>query len=302
MTPRSVPGARPVRFENLRRSRPGSTGSWSTPAATGSGHTSDGRNWQAVPSDQLKVFERVSLSSIVAGPNGYVAVGSRENLSYPNDDHPWSEGVAFHSFDGLTWTQAGFRDGGKVSQGTHTLSRPVATSKGYVALHYQEDGYAPNVWYSADGLVWDRTYGELPFECGGAPDLAAGSEGILAYCAGVGWSSDGIGPPILEPDHGPWVSADGKTWSRAPADCPYWAHQSWVAGDGTRIVVVSGGNVYWSSDTRTWTLGASTPELASDPHWAGSSDASLTGPILIVQTRGADGSHGGVFMGRASGQ
>ena len=259
-------------------------------------HTSDGRSWQAMPSGQMQLFERVSINSIVSGPNGFVAVGTRVNPSYPRYDEAWTEGVAFHSFDGLTWTQARFRDGTNISDATGMRPYPVvATASGYVALHDQEDGYPPAIWLSADGLTWDRSSAAMPFEC--SPELVAGSSGILAYCAGVGWSNDG-GSLQLQPDMPSWVSADGKTWRKAPADCPYWHNLSWVAGDGKRIVIITGDSVYWSTDATTWTRGASTPVPSGNAHEAGPLDASLFGSTIVILTRGPnEPSVLGVYLG-----
>ncbi len=91
----------------------------------------------------------------------------------------------------------------------------VAGGPGLVAAGYDSSGGDRDaaVWWSADGRVWSRVPGDEAVFGGGADQtiwsVTAGGPGLVA----AGFDSSGG-----DRDAAVWGSADGRVWSRVPAD------------------------------------------------------------------------------------
>jgi len=239
--------------------------------------SSDGQTWQLLPTRTTAPFDRVWIASIAAGPKGLVAFG----LHYPVVGSP--ENVVFHSPDGTSWSSAAFPYQSSESP-VVLVQQVIATSAGFVAVSGGGADEA-TAWYSADGLSWKRA--STP---GGSTDpamqAAAGSDGMVAY-------SDKL-----------WVSADGRTWHIADTP-PYFYGSSWIAGDGTQIMVISGQSVYqyvyWSQDGKTWHRGDSTPALPGVSIGAGGSAWILGSTVIAVGQEQERASPQNLYVGRIEG-
>jgi hypothetical protein len=238
--------------------------------------SSDGQTWQRLPAQTTAPFDRVWIASIAAGPKGLVAFG----LHYPVVGSP--ESVVLHSPDGTSWSSAAFPHQSSGSP-VGLVQQVIATSAGFVAVSGGGADEA-TAWQSADGLSWKRA--STP---GGSTDpamhAAAGSDGMVAY-------SDKL-----------WVSADGRTWHIADTP-PYFYGSSWIAGDGTQIMVISGQSVYqylyWSQDGKTWHRGDSTPALPGVSIGAGGS-AWILGSTVIAVGQEKEASPQNLYVGHIKG-
>jgi hypothetical protein len=114
------------------------------------------------------------MNSVTAGPGGIVAVGS---------DIDAKHAVAWHSADGLTWTQAPEATSLE-NHGLRIEMRSVAwTAAGYVAgghLLFGTQYPAAVVWTSLDGLAWSRANEPASFSQGKIQGIAAGGPGVVA--------------------------------------------------------------------------------------------------------------------------
>jgi hypothetical protein len=114
------------------------------------------------------------MNSVTAGPQGIVAVGS---------DIGSQRAVAWHSDDGVTWTEA--PDAPSLeNHGLRIEMRAVAwTPAGYVAgghLLFGTQYPTAVVWTSPDGLVWTRANEPPSFSQGKIQGIAAGGPGVVA--------------------------------------------------------------------------------------------------------------------------
>ncbi len=119
------------------------------------------------------------IDDLAAGPAGMVGVGfhSSEGLDI--------SGVALHSTDGLTWTEATNTDGSFFGSAVQTVHPLIGG--GYVALGYApraDDSYLEDgaAWFSADGSDW-KLIARLD---GGFSQLntsALGSGGVVVFAS-----------------------------------------------------------------------------------------------------------------------
>ena len=96
-----------------------------------------------------------------------------------------------------------------------------------------------------------------------------------------------------------WVSADGRTWHIADTP-PYFYGSSWIAGDGTQIMVISGQSVCWSQDGKTWHCGDSSLALPRVSIGAGGS-AWILGSTVIAVGQEQEASPQNLYVGRIEG-
>jgi hypothetical protein len=122
-----------------------------------------------------------------------------------------------------------------------------ATTDGFVVVSVNPN--SPGAWFSPDGVHWTATTS--------APDKVS----VYAFATSAAAGRDGIAASLL------------KKWYRASPEGAKWqavgvgAHlpsNGWLAGDGDRVVIVSGREVDWSADGITWHRGTSTADLPED--------------------------------------
>jgi photosystem II stability/assembly factor-like uncharacterized protein len=173
----------------------------------------DGIRWQAAKPP--KSFVDASMEAVVAGPNGFVAVGSD---GYPgaNTQLPGARGAAaWTSVDGRSWTrapsQASFADG--------IMTGVRRTPSGYVAwgqtIPFSNSGGPPAtpIWTSADGLRWDRAFGITDAGGPGDPISSVLPMGDRLVAVGTRQLPDNLGAGS---GPGAWTSTDdGRTWIAA---------------------------------------------------------------------------------------
>jgi hypothetical protein len=173
-------------------------------------------------------FDDQGMYAVTAGGPGFVAVG----WDGSNGD---LDAAVWTSPNGSDWTRVEHDEGvfgGADDQGMYAVT---AGGPGLVAVGW--DGPSDNtnaaVWTSVDGLTWARV-GRDEDTFGGA-----GSQAMYAVTAG-GPGLVAVGDEQIEggSDAVVWVSTDGTSWARLPAD------EGPFAGDGNQSMygVVSTGS------------------------------------------------------------
>jgi hypothetical protein len=216
--------------------------------------STDGLEWERLPDTAVAPFTRVVITAMTVGATGVSALGTWQpatGTAFQNR--------AFHSADGISWSSTPFP-----SQGWFLLPSMVATSTGFAAVDGQTgaDGSA-TVWLSPDGLTWTKSGTQASKFCSG--HLAAGSGGMYTH------ATRGC------------FSADGKTWQEV-ADTPdpgIGGPPTWTTSNGSKILLLSGRDAFWSSDGRTWQLGRSTPSLPTFDGWPGGGAWLLSSRVLV---------------------
>ena len=138
--------------------------------------SADGQHFTPATAPQLN---GAGIEALVAGPSGMVGVGS-VSTDFFNDS-----GLAVHSTDGLSWTQATNTDG---SFGGSSLSRVHALpAGGYVALGYiprTDDSFLDDgaAWFSADGTDW-ALIARLDGGFSNLDTSAVGAGGVIVFAA-----------------------------------------------------------------------------------------------------------------------
>ena len=154
----------------------------------------DGASWTLAP--DLPVSEPVeyaatTMTSIVQGPSGLVAVGTWQTIDF-------STPRIWHSTDGQRWTSV------YVPSGFERIDALAVGGPGYVAAGLvSDDGFTgrPQVWTSADGRDW--TARDSQGLTANVNDVIGGA-GLLVAVGGGGTAA------------GAFVSSDGTTWTAAP--------------------------------------------------------------------------------------
>lgn len=154
----------------------------------------DGRVWEAI--DSLPVDEVAWFTGVVAGPDGFVAVGDDTGLST----------VVWFSPDGQTWSTAGLSP---VPDGDAIVVTPSDTGWAAVTAGPIDTG-GVQVWTSGDGLAWAEV------EVGDAPE----GQAVLSYCGTAPFASRGETWVLGQRESGDgddatvWVSTDaGVNWA-----------------------------------------------------------------------------------------
>jgi hypothetical protein len=157
----------------------------------------DGASWTLapdLPAEQADSNAATTMTSIVAGPGGLVAAGSRQGIDY-------SAPRTWQSADGQRWTSITVPSG---AAGGRIETLAVGGS-GYVGVGLvSDDGYTgrPQMWSSADGRAWTAVdSGALT----GSLNDVIGGDGMLVA---VGYNGTG-GLALLSAD-------GGATWTAAP--------------------------------------------------------------------------------------
>jgi hypothetical protein len=160
-----------------------------------------GQTWTR--SAQSPGFANAVISGVIAGPNGWVAVGLD---GYPQGGTQaiGVKGAAvWTSTDGLHWkreaTQASFAGAG--------MGQILRNGQGFIASgsDYPTATTAaePAIWTSPDGQTWTRISANQGFGESAAAEVNAVPDGLVATLTAWG------GPSVM------WFSADGATWKPA---------------------------------------------------------------------------------------
>jgi DNA-directed RNA polymerase specialized sigma24 family protein len=189
------------------------------------------------------------VDRIVVGPNGAVGVDETQ-LVYTGERWEYGPQLVFYrSADGVRFTEAtqppaaieagggpdrpvprpartpvrfgGFA-GDCAPSGWSTGSDPIhAAADGFLALtagHPADWGITPicepQVWFSADGDVWEQVGGPAPFGPSAAVSAVAYHDGRFAAIGAVGTETAGGAEPAL------WASTDGIAWQRVDIELP----------------------------------------------------------------------------------
>lgn len=167
--------------------------------------SADGLAWSRVTSEALGGTDFQSLNAVAYGGPGVVAVGG-----------DGSDAGVWVSDDGLAWIRVEDADLSSDREPTEIWGL-ASTSAGFLAVGEvgfdegmagQGTGTRPAVWFSADGLDWERLPDDTLKKYGvdGIDSVWGGGDGFLI----VGGAEDG---------EGIWTSENGHTWERV--DVPY---------------------------------------------------------------------------------
>jgi len=218
--------------------------------------------WSRVPHDEA-VFGGEgdqSMSSVIAGGPGLVAVGSAGS----EDD---GDAAVWTSVDGMTWSRVAHDEAVFGGEGAQSMSSVIAGGPGLVAVGSTGSDVRPwspgydadaAVWTSVDGITWSRVaHDEAVF--GGAVGesmfgVTVGGPGLVAV-GGPGQNADNGGDAVV------WTSVDGITWSRVPHDEAVFGGErvqsmfSVTIGSSGLVAVGSDsrGTIHNDSDAAAWT-------------------------------------------------
>ena len=196
------------------------------------------------------------MTSVVAGPNGFVAGGSVGPELFDRHARFWT------SPDGATWTPVA--DDATTFNDAEVRGLTAVDARGFVAVGVVGTVQAPTgavAWTSTDGLTWRGI--DSPSLVGGIA-VSVTKAPFGSYVA--------VGSDIGRHNAAAWISPDGVTWQRAP-DEPSRQHSggfAWmtdVTAVGDQVIGVGdvqglqrGTAIAWvSKDGLTWQQARSAP-------------------------------------------
>jgi hypothetical protein len=192
----------------------------------------DGRDWLRVPHDPEVFGDRSGISDLLVRQGEILALGA----ICPDDSCSWA---VWASNDGFSWERVWMN-------ATAWPNAFAETGAGLVAVGSEdlETGESvAAVWTSLDGREWQRVthdpevFGDGRGVSWAMLDVAGGANGFAAV------GLDGTNAVV-------WVSSDGTTWERLPADPE-------VFGGSSMTTVISWGSGYLAAGP-DWAI---TPEL-----------------------------------------
>lgn len=143
---------------------------------------------------------------VAVGESGIVVIGG---------ERVWGEARprVWFSTDGREWESVdGGWEGPFVTPGKESITSVTAAGSGFVAVGWhkldgQQDGL---VWYSPDGVTWERV--EVPAMSGDRRQavLSVAAAGDTLVAGGYQADDSGQGQPVA------WRSSDGQSWGDAP--------------------------------------------------------------------------------------
>jgi hypothetical protein len=160
-----------------------------------------GKAWQRAP--EIPGFVDAEISDVIAGPNGWVAVGLDGWPSGGTQAIGVRGAAVWTSTDGLHWareaTQASFAGAG--------MGQILRNGKGFIASGSDyPTGFsaaAPAIWTSLDGKIWTRVSANQGFGESAAAGVNSVPNGFVATVTAWG------GPTTM------WFSDNGTAWKRA---------------------------------------------------------------------------------------
>jgi hypothetical protein len=235
--------------------------------------SSDGRTWQRLPGDpfvpHIEAMIEASGSGIsVSGPKGTLVWGY--STPGPSAGSP-AVFRSYHSNDMANWSSSTIPDISakwEVAGSGFSMAFPwplvEATADGFVVVSVNPT--SPGAWFSPDGVHWTST------------TSAPAKVSVYAFATSAAAGRDGIVASLLKK----WyrAGAEGANW-QAVGVGPHLPSTGWLAGDGDRVVIVSGREVDWSADGMTWHRGTSTAVLPEDSGVStGPNNAWVVGPSV----------------------
>jgi hypothetical protein len=212
----------------------------------------DGTNWAAAAASANAFHEppETQITTVVAGPNGFVAGGWAGISNQPGAGRFWA------SPDGRSWARLAT---GAVPDPDGRIASIARGPHGWVAVGTTGPVGEPTgaaAWTSQDGTEWSQVNVAPP--AGRMRAVTAGGPGFVAV------GSDLAGTKAMV-----WLSTDGRTWTVAPAQDSLEYHGLGItmadvtAGPGAELVAVGhflfgtqyGQGTAWTSHDggRTWT-------------------------------------------------
>ncbi len=209
----------------------------------------DGNAWSRVPGNE-DAFAAASMDRIAVGGPGLVAVGNSED-----------DAAAFWvSADALTWTRV-LVDDRRTTVVDVTAHNGLLVAVGY-SNHGSEEGTVslfpvvdlkPEVWFSSDGLSWERL----------ANDAIPTGPGTLGDYGGWMQAVTGSDDGLVAVGSATWTSVDGSEWTLAGTE--FYSHSgppllllggsATVTAAGSRLVATFvTSDILWASEDggTTW--------------------------------------------------
>jgi branched-chain amino acid transport system substrate-binding protein len=225
------------------------------------------------------------MTSVVVGGPGLVAVGITESRG------DW-DAVVWWSVDGLKWNRVPHDEavfGGPDSPGMGSV---VAGGPGLVAVGFTESRADAVVWWSVDGLTWNRVpHDEAVF---GGPGTQRMTSVVVG---GPGLVAVGFDELRGDWDAVVWWSVDGLKWNRVPHDeavfgGPGFQLVSSVVVGGPGLVAVGDDGSGGDLDAAVWVAvpsEASVPEPSTTPTTEAVTEVPEPGPLgAVVVAAGGD--------------
>lgn len=159
------------------------------------------------------------MRSVTAGGPGMVAVGH---------DHDEAVAAVWVSADGLNWERIAHDEGELGGSGSREMEVVAAIGAGLVAVGIDCRRDAAAVWWSPDGLQWERVARDSPVFSGEGlqwmNSITECSSGLVAVGRDEGRDAAAV-----------WASVDGLAWERL-------AHQKQAFGGNTEMRSVTAGS------------------------------------------------------------
>ena len=186
------------------------------------------------------------MVSVTVGGPGLVAVGS----DFSGGD---VDAAVWTSPDGITWSRVPHNEAVFGGEGDQEMVSVNVGGPGLVAVGWEGSLFDQDaaVWISPDGIAWSRVpHNEELF--GGWSD----QEMVSVTAAGSGLVA--VGPDLSDFEAGVWISPDGVTWSRPPADTTAFGGEHIqsmmsVTAGGPGLVAVGWEATWGDIDATAWT-------------------------------------------------
>ncbi len=242
-------------------------------------------DWQAIPAVDLAAGATTSrIRAVVAGPGGFVAVGSaggkaavwtsKDGVTWPRSpdlpDGAGAELVALElggpgfvaagrsgvggaiwtSPDGIAWTPV--RPADAFPQAVINVLR--RSDDGWIAAGaaFGAAGLTGATWISIDGVTWQ---GRIP-----SAGVSSGAD-YMPSLTSIFRRPDGVWVAHRLGDDVPFSSSDGRTWVRMSSAIPGLTGVRGVRQIEGGMVAVNGTGASWSIDGVTWSTSTMTPAV-----------------------------------------
>ena len=214
--------------------------------------SSDGHDWEALPNDDgsldagsdVPVNRPTGMMDVVAGPEGFVAVGAVSEGGR-------SRATAWVSPDGRGWRPNTLDHAGDGSVAAVAVGPDTLVAVGRVDT---DAGVEAAAWVSSDGAAWKRV-AELD---GATVGRFAGDDQLQSGMLDVVWADDrfvAVGATCTSTDScriATWTSPDGRSWERA-ARVGLKGRIRSVAVLGSTLIAVGDDGASENQSGRAWT-------------------------------------------------
>lgn len=241
--------------------------------------------WREVPTlrEVFGGLRTQDVKDMASGDLGFVVVGARDDRRGQQMAGVW------RSPDGLDWARP--PDGTPLTGASGEVVTPLGVALGppgvvVVGTRLPLTDVLPNVedgavWWSGDGRRWERVHADEAFGGPGTQQPTVVAWSGSAFVA-VGATADDVGRRMRP---AAWVSADGRSWRRAPVDA---FGGDTEAADARLTSLVSAGGCLIAGGLvgtapRLWT---STDGLAWTPMQPPANELDAHGKVLAAGDRG----------------